>query len=551
MRSNSFDYVIVGAGSSGCTLAYRLSENPDVRVLVLEAGGWDYNPWIHIPLGWPRLLLKRMNDWMYFSEPEPGIGGRSIECARGKVVGGSSSINAMAYVRGHRGDYDRWAANGLDEWSYAHVLPYFRRQESWELGADEFRGADGPLTTRFSRYNDPLSESFIAAGLSAGYDYTHDYNSARQEGFSKWQATIRNGRRCSAAIAYLRPALERSNVTLIIKALATSLLIRGSRVTGVEYVHGGVKKIISAEREVILCGGVINSPQLLNLSGIGDPDELGQLAIGVKLPLRGVGKNLQDHMSAGVTYLRKEPGPLHKSMRLDRIARELGNAYFLGRGIATDLPSGGMAFLKSNPDEKLPDVQLIPISAPMTAAPYLAPFSKSYDDGFAIRAVVLRPESRGYVRLTSANPARAPMIVQNFLATDRDRQTMRAAVRIARDVGRQTPLKGFVAKEMTPSANGYSDADIDAHVNATGISVHHPLGTCKMGRASDPMAVVGPDLRVLGIDGLRVVDASVMPDLIGGNINAPVIMIAEKAADMIQGRQPLSPSQMPARHSLD
>jgi choline dehydrogenase/4-pyridoxate dehydrogenase len=534
-----YDYVIVGAGSAGCTLAYRLSKDAGASVLVLEAGGWDVNPWIHIPLGWPRILLKRMNDWMYFSEPEAQIGGRPVECARGRVVGGSSSINAMAYVRGHRGDYDRWAASGLESWSYAHVLPYFRRQETWENGPDPFRGGDGPLTVRFSRYNDPLAQAFTAAGLSAGYAYTRDYNGAEQGGFGEWQATIRNGRRCSAAVAYLRPALKRRNVTLIVNALTTRVLFEGGAATGVEFVHRGRTTSATAAREVILCGGAINSPQILNLSGIGDPDELKALGIAVRVPLKGVGKNLQDHISAAVSYLRKSPGPLHRAMRLDRIAGVLSNAYLRGRGIATDLPSGSMAFLKTTPHEELPDIQILPIAAPMTAAPYLEPFRKSYNDGFAIRAAVLRPESRGYVRLKSASPATSPIIVQNFLATQKDRKTLRAGVRIARDIGRQEPLEGFIARELAPG--GYSDTELDAHIHETGVSVHHPIGTCKMGPASDPTAVVDPELRVIGVERLRVVDASVMPDLVGGNINAPVIMIAEKAADLIDGSALLSP----------
>jgi 4-pyridoxate dehydrogenase len=537
---DGYDYVIVGAGSAGCTLAYRLSQDASARVLVLEAGGWDTHPWIHIPLCWPRLLLKRMNDWMYFSQPEAEIGGRPIECARGRVVGGSSSINAMAYVRGHRGDYDRWARSGLEQWSYAHVLPYFRRQETWENGADDYRGGEGPLTVRFSRYGDPLVEAFATAGVCAGYPYNADYNGARQEGFAPSQLTIRNGRRCSAAVAHLRPALKRGNVDLVVKALTIRLLLERNRLTGVEYVVDGKKHVARVEREAILCGGAINSPQLLNLSGIGDPDELRSKGIEARVPLKGVGKNLQDHISAAVTYLRRSPGPLHKSMRLDRISRELGNAYFRGIGIATDLPVATMAFLKSSPELALPDVQLLPFAAPMTAAPYLRPFRQGYDDGFAIRAVVLRPESRGYVRLKSSDPTAAPIIVQNFLAAQKDREVLRAGVRIARDVGRQPPLTRYIAKELEPA--GYSDAELDAHIDATGISVHHPMGTCRMGLSSDPMAVVDPQLRVLGLDNLRVVDASVMPDLVGGNINAPVIMIAEKAADLIKGVEPLPPA---------
>jgi 4-pyridoxate dehydrogenase len=537
-----FDYVIVGAGSAGCTLAYRLGEDPSVRVLVLEAGGWDRSPWIHVPLGWGKILTERRYDWQYFAQPEPNVDGRAVECARGKVVGGSSSTNAMAHVHGNPADFDRWAATGLPDWDHAHVAPYFRRMERWERGGSAWRGGDGPLGVQFCRYEDPLNAAFKDAAREAGHAWTDDYNAGRQQGFGRLQMTIQRGRRASAARAYLRPAVARGNVDVRVGAHVTRVLFDADAACGLEYRRHGVTHRVHAMREVILSGGTINSPQLLMLSGIGDGAELARHGIAVRAALPGVGKNLQDHVSVIVAYQRRGQSPFHRNMRADRIALSLANAYAFGRGFAADVPGGSVAFLKSDAHLACPDVQVLVTAAALPAWPWFPLLKKPFVDGFACRTVMLHPVSRGAITLASADPFAAPRIHQNFLADAHDWHVVRKSIRAVREIVRQPALARFVERETLPGPDVRSDEALDAFIRKSAITVHHPAGTCRMGPASDPLAVVDAAGRVIGTRNLRVVDASVMPDLTSGNINAPVIMIAEKLADRIRGRPALAPS---------
>jgi choline dehydrogenase-like flavoprotein len=372
---------------------------------------------------------------------------------------------------------------------------------------------------------------------------TDDYNGAQQEGFARIQVTVEHGRRCSGATGYLRPALSRHNLTVATKALVTRLVLDGMRAVGVEYLDGGKPEIVRARREIILAGGTINSPQLLMLSGIGDPDELKAHGIAVKVPLRGVGRNLQDHITASVAYARREGGPFQRNMRLDRLALGIAQGFALGTGFATSLPGGLTAFLRSDPSEPIPDIQLLFAAAPLfDARPYLPPFSQPFADGFTARVAVLRPQSRGRITLASADPRAAPRIAQSLFEADRDRNSLRAGLRLFRELAQEPVLRPFIKVEVAPGPAVTSNDAIDAHIRATAITAHHPAGTCRMG--TDDMAVVDPELCVHGTEGLRVVDASVFPDLVGATINAPVVMIAEKAADLIRGRAPPAPAQI-------
>ena len=532
------EFVIVGAGSAGCAIAYRLAE-AGRKVIVIEHGGTDAGPFIQMPAALSYPMNMKRYDWGYSSEPEPHLGGRRLACPRGKVIGGSSSINGMVYVRGHAMDYDHWAEAGAEGWSFADVLPYFKRMETWHDGGHggdpDWRGYSGPLHVSRGPRENPLFEAFVRAGAQAGYPVTDDYNGQQQEGFGPMEQTVWNGRRWSAANAYLRPAQKTGNVQ-IVQALAQRVVIEECRAVGVEVMRGGRREVIRAEHEVVLAASSINSPKLLMLSGIGPAAHLAEHEIELVADRPGVGQNLQDHLELYIQMASSQPITLYKHWNL--VSKAVIGAQWLftkgGMGASNQFESA--AFIRSEAGVPYPDIQY-----------HFLPIAVRYDGkvaaeghGFQAHVGPMRSASRGAVTLASADPAANPLIRFNYMSHDSDWQDFRKAIRLTREIFGQEAFSPFVKHEIQPGDAVQSDADLDAFITEHAESAYHPCGTCRMGRRDDPDAVVDPEGRVIGVADLRVADSSIFPRITNGNLNAPSIMVGEKISDSLLGKAPLA-----------
>ncbi|MDQ2088309.1 choline dehydrogenase [Marimonas arenosa] len=531
------DYVIVGAGSAGCAMAYRLAE-AGRSVIVIEHGGSDAGPFIQMPAALSYPMNMSMYDWGYRTEPEPQLNNRRLVAPRGKVLGGSSSINGMVYVRGHARDFDHWAAQGAQGWAFADVLPYFKRMETWHDGGHggdaSWRGGDGPLhVTRGPRRN-PLYHAFVEAGRQAGYEVTDDYNGQKQEGFGPFEQTVWRGRRWSAANAYLRPALKTGRVR-ILRGLASRIVIESHRATGVEVLRGSRPMIVQAGAEVIVAASAFNSPKLLMLSGIGPAAHLADHGIAVIADRPGVGRNLQDHLEVYFQMAASQPITLYRHWNI--ISKAVIGAQWLvtGKGLGASNNFESCGFIRSRAGVEYPDIQF-----------HFLPFAVRYDGraaaeghGFQAHVGPMRSPSRGTVTLRSPDPRAAPRIFFNYMSTDQDWQDFRRCLRLTREIFTKEAFQPFVKHEIQPGADKVTDDQLDDFIREHAESAYHPCGTCKMGAADDPMAVVDPQARVIGVDGLRLADSSIFPRITNGNLNAPSIMVGEKAADHILGRSPL------------
>ena len=529
LTNQQFDYIIIGAGSAGCVLANRLSANPQNRVCLLEAGPEDSLPWIHLPIGYGKTMWDARVNWKLNTAPEPGMNNREIYWPRGKCLGGSSSINGLIFIRGQKEDYDQWRDLGNVGWGWDDVLPYFKKAEGNDRLGEPLHSQEGPLKASSIPKKHPLVEAFKLAANALGVPTTDDFNNLTQEGVGYYQLSTHKGLRCSTAVAYLRPARKRSNLTVLTNSQATQILFTDRKASGVELFHKGKKTTLLANKEVLLCAGAIQSPQLLQLSGIGPAKLLQEFNIPLIQDLPGVGENLQDHLQYRLIYELNQPISTNDQLRsiFGKVKMGLDWLLFRGGPLSIGINQGGL-FTKVMPTSSKPDIQfhLGTLSADM-AGGQVHPFS-----GFTMSVCQLRPESRGYVRIQSADPLVRPRIVANYLDTQYDRDISIAAIKFARSITQTQPLSNLIAREVKPN-NPKSNEEILAFCRETGATIFHPSGTCKMGPDDDSMAVVDADLRVRGVTGLRVIDCSVMPRLVSGNTNWPVVMIAEKAADII------------------